>query len=335
MVQQNIYGVNLGGWLVLEKWITPSVFEYVNANDELEFCKELGENADETLAAHRKTFITYEDFKWIRDNGFNTVRIPVPHWWYGDVEPYIGCKEYLDFAMTAALEHSLMIILDLHTAPGSQNGHDHSGAKGPALWHTNESNIASTLSVLDRLCSTYGNFPNLIGIELLNEPDSAIPHRTLMDFYKKGYAIVRKYCPDNVAVIFSDAYRPMDWSGAFDATYKNIVLDMHLYQAFTPEDTKMSMHDHIEKALHDWKNMIREIQTDIPVLVGEWSLGLDNHALDGHDPQQYDLALKAYAAAQIDSFKQGTGWCFWTYKTENMAGWSAVDAVNHGWLHVN
>ena len=36
-------GVNLGGWLVLEKWITPSLFEGLKATDETSYCVELGE----------------------------------------------------------------------------------------------------------------------------------------------------------------------------------------------------------------------------------------------------------------------------------------------------
>ena len=34
-------GVNLGGWLVLEKWMTPSVFEGLQATDETTWCAEL------------------------------------------------------------------------------------------------------------------------------------------------------------------------------------------------------------------------------------------------------------------------------------------------------
>ena len=35
-------GVNLGGWLVLEKWMVPSLFEGLAATDETTWCAELG-----------------------------------------------------------------------------------------------------------------------------------------------------------------------------------------------------------------------------------------------------------------------------------------------------
>ena len=38
-------GVNLGGWLVLEKWMTPSLFEGLAATDETTWCAELGRDA--------------------------------------------------------------------------------------------------------------------------------------------------------------------------------------------------------------------------------------------------------------------------------------------------
>ena len=56
-------GVNLGGWLVLEKWITPSLFAGLQATDETSYCVELGEaEATRRLHQHWNTFITRDDF---------------------------------------------------------------------------------------------------------------------------------------------------------------------------------------------------------------------------------------------------------------------------------
>lgn len=46
-------GVNLGGWLVLEKWITPSLFAGLRATDETSYCVELGE-AEGTRRLHHQ-----------------------------------------------------------------------------------------------------------------------------------------------------------------------------------------------------------------------------------------------------------------------------------------
>lgn len=107
-----INGVSIGGWLVLEPYITPTLFETViaingtNASsvhldlnnteisltidslhknvsivDEYTLCEKLGyENAQKILASHYETWITEDDFKQISESGFNLVRIPIGYW---------------------------------------------------------------------------------------------------------------------------------------------------------------------------------------------------------------------------------------------------------------
>ena len=55
----------------------------------------------------------------------NHVRIPIGYWAFevGAGEPYIsGQLPYLQKAVTWAGNHGLKVIVDLHGAPGSQNG---------------------------------------------------------------------------------------------------------------------------------------------------------------------------------------------------------------------
>ena len=82
-------GVNLGGWLLLEKWITPSLFADLAATDETTWCAELGhEEATRRLHHHWQTFITRDDFAWLARTGINAVRLPVGHWLFGPDYPY-------------------------------------------------------------------------------------------------------------------------------------------------------------------------------------------------------------------------------------------------------
>ena len=80
---KKLRGVNLGGWLVLEKWITPSVFEGLDATDETTYCVELGDKADAILKQHWNTYITRDDFAWLAKIGINAVRLPVGQWLFG------------------------------------------------------------------------------------------------------------------------------------------------------------------------------------------------------------------------------------------------------------
>ena len=104
---QYINGVNLGNWLVLEKWMSPSIFNDAGgAIDEyhLARCLERQEYI-KRIKKHRDTFITEDDFCHIKRIGFNSVRIPVPFYIFGDRDPYIGCIEYLDRAFVWAKKY--------------------------------------------------------------------------------------------------------------------------------------------------------------------------------------------------------------------------------------
>jgi glucan 1,3-beta-glucosidase len=136
-------GVNLGGWLVLEKWMVPKVYRGTDAVDEYQLGNMLGKDARARLQQHRETFITAEDFKWIKDAGLNAVRLPVGYWALEAPKPYVESSEFIDFALEQAQQNGLKLILDLHGAPGSQNGWDHSGRSGKIGWDKDPNDTSS------------------------------------------------------------------------------------------------------------------------------------------------------------------------------------------------
>lgn len=62
---------------------------------------------------------------------------------------------YLIQAVKWAGELGLSVLVDLHGAPGSQNGFDHSGLIGPVLFPSNSSNVERTLGVLKNLTEEF------------------------------------------------------------------------------------------------------------------------------------------------------------------------------------
>lgn len=134
---EKLRGVNLGGWLLLEPWITPSVFENAGeaAVDEWTLSEILGkEEAKNRLATHWNSFITADDFHQIKAAGLNHVRIPVGHWAVvpDDSEPYVqGQLEYLDKAIGWARDAQLNVMVDLH---GGKSGLPTVVAVGDANW---------------------------------------------------------------------------------------------------------------------------------------------------------------------------------------------------------
>lgn len=326
-------GVNLGGWLVLERWITPSVFDGLQAWDETAFCRELGDEKFERLEKHRQNFITQKDFEWIAKKGINCVRVPVPHWLFGQLEPYVACEQYLDKAFDWANQTGLKIIIDVHTAPGSQNGYKHSGIEGKIEWHKNPKNIATSLEVLEKLARRYGSKAALAGIELLNEPSFRIPRFDLGNYYETGYKIVRENCSEEVAVIISDSFKPHDFTDELTGgKYKNTILDSHMYQCFAREDRNLTLNEHLDKTKEDWSSLIDEVQNMRPMIVGEWSLALPERAVAGLGKEDRFDAFRLYGQAQLEVFDKAAGWFYWTYKTENQNAWNFRHCAETGLL---
>lgn len=146
-------GTALGGWLVLEPWITPSLFyQFLGASDKWgddapkkvavdssSFCIALGkEEANKQLRRHWKTWVTEDEIKFIAISGLDTIRIPVGDWMYIPYEPYIGCMdgalEELERVLRLCEKYNLKVVLDIHAIKGSQNGLDNSGTTVNFKW---------------------------------------------------------------------------------------------------------------------------------------------------------------------------------------------------------
>jgi glucan 1,3-beta-glucosidase len=145
------------------------------------------------------SFITRDDFEDMKSTGLNAIRIPIGYWAVDVLsdEPYVtGQYPYLIQAVQWSSEFGFQVMIDLHGAPGSQNGQDNSGLIGPVLFPSNSSNSDRSLDVLRNLTEefsqdVYGGA--VTAIELLNEPrldDDNFPMSQLKGFYDDGVEVV-------------------------------------------------------------------------------------------------------------------------------------------------
>lgn len=341
-----IKGVNIGGWLVLESWMKGSLFKGLPALDETTYCAHLGcEEASRRLREHWDTFITEEDFAWIASHGLNAVRIPVGFWIFGSASgypyhpkyngnphPFVdGGIERLDRAFDWAEKYNLKVLVDLHCAPGCQNGFDNGGISGVFEWHTKPEYIDFAILTLERLAERYCNRKALWGIQTLNEPRWDIPDDILVDFNKRAYHAIRKHCSyENCAVVFHDGFRAERIFDVFGSMmrppeYQNVVLDAHRYQCFDDYHNSLDNKGNIADAEGPLARELNKIQKTYWTIVGEWSLGCNGPRTMEEHQAFYNAQKKVFAENVLGSF-------FWSYKIENSSrvDWSLRDAVEQG-----
>ncbi|MCF7927300.1 MAG: cellulase family glycosylhydrolase [Candidatus Izimaplasma sp.] len=320
-----IRGVNLGGWFVLEGWMTPYLFEGVSGSDETVYLDQ-APNAIERIEEHWDTFITKDDFYYLKSIGITTVRLPIPWWLFGGVAyeydetlEYHSALPYVHRAMSWADELNMNILLDLHTAPGGQNGFDNGGLTDILQWPYHEEYIQKTLEVLEQLTIEFNNYSSFWGIEVLNEPGWSVPIDTLQQFYVDAYNLIREH-NQSIYIGFHDGFRSYltdTWTTFFEENnFSRVFFDLHLYQAFGDSWQDFDIFDHLTWVEVEQTKTINRYKGIVPIVIGEWSLGLQNNVFEGFSEDAKTKMKQAFANKQLNLYETTFGHFFWSYKID-------------------
>ena len=140
-------GTNIGGWMVLEPWITPTFFYRFLSKKHSEgvgmdcwtVCEALGpEEGNAMMRAHWDAWVTEDHIKQLAERDVEIVRLPIGDWSITPYGPYIGCMdgaaEKIDWFLDTAAKYGLKVLLDVHAVKDSQNGFDNSGKASDLVW---------------------------------------------------------------------------------------------------------------------------------------------------------------------------------------------------------
>lgn len=268
-----IRGVNLGGWLSIEPFITPSLFNSYKANqgivDEYTLSKELGPSqAAKVLEKHYALFMTEQTFQDVQAAGFDHVRIPFSYWaittYPGD--PYVPkiSWRYLLRGIEYARKYGLRVNLDVHALPGSQNGWNHSGRQGDIGWLKGSDGALNGQRSLDlhtQLSTFFAQprYKNVIAIYgLVNEPRmSMLPVDDVIAWTTSAVGIVRKNGVQQT-IAFGDGFLGLPkWQGKLQGL-NNLVLDAHEYVIFNPDQISFTHQKKIQYACSGWSSQMKQ-----------------------------------------------------------------------------
>lgn len=270
----------------------------------------------------------------------------------------------MDAAIDWARSLGLKVIIDLHGAPGSQNGFDNSGQRGVPTW-TSGDTVQKTLEVLKTITDKYAQ-PKyqdvVIAIQFLNEPNLAnanINADAVRQFYRDAFAHTRKV--SDTPVLLSDGFLdPKAWNGFLSPSDNNahgVIIDHHNYNVFDIGTVRLLPWQHRQLVCN---TVPTYTGTDKWLIVGEWSAAMTDCALwlngrgtgsryDGTFPnapyvgscegksriadwpQWYRDDVRGFIEAQLQSYESQTqGWIFWNFKTEAAGEWDFLGLVDSG-----
>lgn len=283
-------GINLGGWLSIEPFISPSLFDGYstsdNVVDEWTLSQTLGAtNAKTTLEQHYATWVDEQTFADIAAAGFDHVRIPYSYWavttYSGD--PYVPLVSwrYLLRGIEWARKYGLRINLDLHGLPGSQNGMNHSGHQGLIGWLNGTDGTLNgdrSIDIHNQLSQFFAQprYKNIIALYgLANEPRMTfLDPTTVIDWSQRAITTIRDNDFENLIVV-GDGFWALDsWKGVLSNNTK-VVLDAHQYVIFNTGQIVFNHTAKVQYACAGWTQQAKQsMNTNTgfgPTIFGEWS----------------------------------------------------------------
>ncbi len=209
-------------------------------------------------------------------------------------EPFF--RFYLKRLLGWAQSVGLKVLIDLHGAPGSQNGFDNSGRRGDIRWYEESgdlTNVDRTVDILVSLATLIKGWidegsideTTIYGIEIVNEPWGIFEFlwdELRTDFYYRAddalRGVVGSADATPIMVVAQQAFRPpSDFSNFLDAAdgHPGVAVDLHEYHAFGP-DYNLGLANaegwdiHLDISCDYSVNMNEHSDT----FVGEWSLAI-------------------------------------------------------------
>ncbi|KAL2065911.1 hypothetical protein VTL71DRAFT_3581 [Oculimacula yallundae] len=312
-------GVNLGGWLAIEKGIDPKFFNDNGASaavDEDSFCAVLGKIKCALLLEYRyATFFKTSDIDLYASYGVNVLRIPVSYWAFMPAvngDHYHTGSQLFHMARIAnyAISKGMHIIVDLHGLPGGQNGLDNQGKTGDLNWWNNQTNFDYSMKTVD-LATTWilkQPRPEQFTLGLINEPlkqgfyffgqtlDSV---DYLNKYYTAAVSQIRKRTA-KVPIMLSDGFAgPQIWEPVWANSNQNIVIDTHIY--FFSQGT------YAYDAPYDACYLAKSYQVSTnPVFIGEWSIQASK--FNSGDVPTRSLFYNSQLAAYLKFLAGGSFW---------------------------
>jgi endoglucanase len=245
--------VNLAAWLIPEGYLVGqgSLAALTTSPSQIKQRLEalVGRDKAQTFWSEwTSDFVKESDFAALKQQGFNCIRLPLTHRnlakrdAQGETVLDAAGIAPVDNALAWGARHGIFVFLDLHDAPGGQNGLASvsdvpSGDRVARLWQgpTAAANQEKTVALWRALAARYSGSSALGGYDLLNEPDlpRGVPADELASLYDRIISAIRAVDRSHLIVIEGNRFAH-DFSALRAPTDQNLMYEFHEYSLFNP-----------------------------------------------------------------------------------------------------
>ncbi len=299
-------GTNLGNWLVPEGYMWSFDGGPQSPKEIQSYVTELlgPTRADQFWHTYRERYISQDDIRFIRAQGYNSIRVPL-HWQLFQSDDAEGFR-LLDRVVQWSHEAGLYVILDLHAAPGGQTGTNIDDGHGYPWLLRDPGAQQQTIDLWLRLARHYRKSTTVLGYDLLNEPIPNYPgyevlHPELEPLYKRIAAAIRTVDRHHILILGG-----AEWDGDFSVFGppfdSNTIYQLHKYWTGVNQTTLQPFIDYRTKY-------------HVPIWLGESGENTDTWVM--HFRELLD--------------QNAIGWAFWPYKKMQATSAPVSFAPPAGW----
>ena len=280
-------GINLGNWLVPEGYMFHFERGPSSAREiEALFNELVGpDEAARFWSAWRDQYITADDIRFLRDAGFNSVRIPFHYKLITDGNGFALLDRAIDWCRKAGI----YVVLDMHCAPGGQTGTNIDDSWGYPWLFESPAEQSRTIDIWRQIAAHYRDEPTIIGYDLLNEPIPTYPkwkHLSprLEPLYKRITAAIREVDQNHIVILGG-----AQWDSNFDVFGppfdQRLMYNFHKYWTSPTQDVIQPYLDFRDRY-------------NVPIWMSE----------SGENKDDWIATFRTLLE------KNGIGWAFWPYK---------------------
>ncbi|KAL1296917.1 hypothetical protein AAFC00_004528 [Neodothiora populina] len=344
------HGTNLGSVFVLERWMVGSMFvEGSNGSSELVAAEgavkaEGMDGAKRKFERHWNEYCSDADLDWlVTDAKCNSIRLPIGYFTLGPAycanTPFASVAPVYENAWAAVknftarcASRGIGVLLDMHALPGGANGGDHSGTNsGKAeLWKSSKNLDLATRCILF-VAHEARSMDAVIGIQIVNEAEWDA--KGMYGWYDHVISQVGGI-DYTMPIYISDAWNLGQCVGYCNG--KNglhagkcanpVVIDTHLYWAFSDDDKKKTPQQITQEASGKLSELDGHDGSVIDhggmgVVIGEYSCVLTEDSWGKAAAHEKEHLVKEFGQAQSHRYQSRAGGSFfWTYRMDWMDG---------------